>query len=187
MKSLKVIYCLTYLDLSWLICHLKTLTVMSLGKNQIGSQGSKYLSDALQHNKVIIAIISIILAELIYIYCIGNSIAAMVEWLRCSARIHKVLCSNLSNITHGMTLDKSLTAKLPQMTRPTWVIRTDYIFSQYVGRKRVQIPPSVKRKRRKNPVACGNYYNNRGRPQRAISLWDVIIIIIGNSTYFSGR
>ena len=40
----------------------------------------------------------------------------MVEWLRCSSRIHKILCANLSIIIHGMTLDKSLTAKLSQMT-----------------------------------------------------------------------
>ena len=40
----------------------------------------------------------------------------MVEWLRCSTRIHKVLCSNLSIIIHGMTLDKSLTTKLSRMT-----------------------------------------------------------------------
>jgi hypothetical protein len=42
--------------------------------------------------------------------------AAMAEWLRCSTRIHKVLCSNLSITIHGMTLDKSLTAKLSRMT-----------------------------------------------------------------------
>ena len=41
--------------------------------------------------------------------CLG---AAMVEWLRCSTRIHKVLCSNLSITIHGMTLDKSLTVQL---------------------------------------------------------------------------
>ena len=44
------------------------------------------------------------------------SIVGTVEWLRCSTRIHKILCSNLSVIIHGMTLDKSLTAKLSQMT-----------------------------------------------------------------------
>ena len=42
--------------------------------------------------------------------------AAMAEWLRCPTRIHKVLCSNLSATSHGMTLDKSLTAKLSQMS-----------------------------------------------------------------------
>ena len=36
-------------------------------------------------------------------------LAAMVEWLRCSTRNHKLLCSNLSITIHGMTLDKSLT------------------------------------------------------------------------------
>ena len=40
----------------------------------------------------------------------------MIEWLRCSTRIHKILCSNLSIIIHGMTLDKSLKAELSQMT-----------------------------------------------------------------------
>ena len=42
----------------------------------------------------------------------------MVEWLRCSARTHKVLCSNLGIISYGMTLDKSLTAVLSRITRP---------------------------------------------------------------------
>jgi hypothetical protein len=36
--------------------------------------------------------------------------AAMAEWLSCSARTKKVLCSSLGAIRHGMTLDKSLTA-----------------------------------------------------------------------------
>ena len=40
----------------------------------------------------------------------------MVEWLRCSTRIHKILFSNLSIIIHGMSLDKSLTARLSPMT-----------------------------------------------------------------------
>ena len=40
----------------------------------------------------------------------------MVEELCCSTRIHKILCSNLSVITHGMTLDKSLRATLSRMT-----------------------------------------------------------------------
>ena len=70
--------------------------------------------------------------------------AAMVEWLRCSTRIHKVLCSKLSIAIHGMTMDKSLTAQLSQMTHS---YRTEYIISQYVGRKGMQIPSSVKRKR----------------------------------------
>ena len=54
-----------------------------------------------------------------------------------------VLCSALSSI-YGMTLDKSLTAQLSRMTDS---YRTEYIVSHYVGRKGVQIPPSVKRKR----------------------------------------
>ena len=70
--------------------------------------------------------------------------AAMVEWLSCSTLIHKVLCSNLGIIIYGMTLDKSLTAQLSRMTHS---YRTEYIISQYVGRKGVQIPSSVKRKR----------------------------------------
>ena len=69
----------------------------------------------------------------------------MVEWLCCSTRIHEVLCSNLSISIHRMTLDKSLTAQLSRMTHS---YRTEYIISQYVGRKGVQTPPSVKRKRR---------------------------------------
>ena len=40
----------------------------------------------------------------------------MVEWLHCSIRVHKILCSNLSIIIHGMILDKSRTAKLSRMT-----------------------------------------------------------------------
>ena len=70
--------------------------------------------------------------------------AAIVGWLRCSTCIHKVLCSNLSISIHEMTLDKSLTTQLSRMTHS---YRTEYIVSQYVGRKRVQIAPSVKRKK----------------------------------------
>ena len=40
----------------------------------------------------------------------------MVESLRCLTRIHKILCSNLSIIIHGMILVKSLKAKLSRMT-----------------------------------------------------------------------
>ena len=69
----------------------------------------------------------------------------MVEWLSCLIRMHMVLCSNLGIILHGMTLDKSLTAELSRMIHS---YRTEHIVSQYVGRKGVQIPPSVKRKRR---------------------------------------
>ena len=43
--------------------------------------------------------------------------AAMVKWLHCARRIHKILGSKLSIITHGMILDKSLTAKLSRITR----------------------------------------------------------------------
>ena len=42
--------------------------------------------------------------------------AAIVEWLRCSTHIHKILCSDLSIIVHGTSLDKSLMAKLSPMT-----------------------------------------------------------------------
>ena len=47
---------------------------------------------------------------------VTNQKAAMAEWLRCSTRIHKVLYSNLSTTSHGMTLNKSLTAKLSRMS-----------------------------------------------------------------------
>ena len=40
----------------------------------------------------------------------------MIQWLSCLTRIHEILCSNLSIIIHGMTLNKSLTAKLPRIT-----------------------------------------------------------------------
>ena len=40
----------------------------------------------------------------------------MIEWLRCSTLIHKILCSNLSIIIHGMTLDKSPATELSRMT-----------------------------------------------------------------------
>ena len=40
----------------------------------------------------------------------------MVEWLRCSTIIHKILCSSLNIIIHGMILDKSLMAKWSRMT-----------------------------------------------------------------------
>ena len=43
-------------------------------------------------------------------------LATIVELLRCSTRIHKILCSKLSIIIHGMILDRSLTAKLSRMT-----------------------------------------------------------------------
>ena len=68
----------------------------------------------------------------------------MIEWLLYSTRIYKRLCSNLSIIIHGMTLDKSLTANLFRMTHS---YRTEYTISQYVGRKGVQIPLFVKRKK----------------------------------------
>ena len=42
--------------------------------------------------------------------------AAMVEWLRCATHIYKMLYSNLGILVHGMTLDKSFTAKLFRMT-----------------------------------------------------------------------
>ena len=40
----------------------------------------------------------------------------MVEWLRCSTRIRKILFKHLSILIHGITLDKSLTAKLSRTT-----------------------------------------------------------------------
>ena len=40
----------------------------------------------------------------------------MVEWLRYSTRIHKILCTNLSILVHEMILDRSLTANLSRMT-----------------------------------------------------------------------
>ena len=40
----------------------------------------------------------------------------MVEGLCCSTCIYKILCSNLSIIMYGMTLDKSLRVKLSRMT-----------------------------------------------------------------------
>ena len=43
-------------------------------------------------------------------------VAAIVEWLRSSTRIYKILDSNLSIIIHGTTLDKLLTTKLSRMT-----------------------------------------------------------------------
>ena len=98
----------------------------------------------------------------------------MVEWLRCSTRIHKVWGSNLSITTHGMNLDKSLTAQLSRMTHS---YPTEYIIGQYVGRKGVQVPPSVKRKNDRNRLHV-DPNNNCSRPQRVISLWEVIIIII---------
>jgi ABC-type molybdenum transport system ATPase subunit/photorepair protein PhrA len=45
-----------------------------------------------------------------HLFLLLNFRAAMAEWLRCSAHIHKVLCSNLGTISYGMTLDKSLAA-----------------------------------------------------------------------------
>ena len=99
---------------------------------------------------------------------------AMVEWLRCWTRIHKVLCSNLSIAIHRRTLGKSLTAQLSRMTHS---YRTEYIISQYVGRKGVQTPPSVTKIDDRNWLHV-DPNDNRSRPQRVISLWEVIIIII---------
>ena len=42
--------------------------------------------------------------------------ATTAKWLRWSTRIHKILCSNLGIIIHGVTLDKSLTPKFSRMT-----------------------------------------------------------------------
>ena len=39
----------------------------------------------------------------------------MVEWLCCSTHIHKILCLDHNIIIDGMTLGKSLTAKLSRM------------------------------------------------------------------------
>ena len=41
----------------------------------------------------------------------------MIEWLRCSTRILKMLCLNLSIAIHEMTLDKSLRGKLSGITQ----------------------------------------------------------------------
>ena len=92
----------------------------------------------------------------------------MVEWLCCSTRIHEVLRSNLSIGIHEMTLDKSLTVQLSRMTHS---YRTEYIISQYVGRKGVQIPDN-------RDWLHMDPNNNCSRLQRVISLWEVIIIII---------
>ena len=40
----------------------------------------------------------------------------MVEWFRCSTRIHKILRSNRSILILRMTMVRSLTAKLSRMT-----------------------------------------------------------------------
>ena len=45
----------------------------------------------------------------------------MVEWLRCSTHIYKILCSNFRIIIHGMTLDESLTARDAPVPVPDWV------------------------------------------------------------------
>ena len=106
----------------------------------------------------------------------------MVEWLRCSTRIHEVLCSKLSITIYRMTLDKSLTAQLSRMTHS---YRTEYIISQYVGRKGVQISPSVKKEKDDRNWLHMDPTNNRSRPQRMISLWEVIILYYSFSNYFN--
>ena len=69
----------------------------------------------------------------------------IVQWLRCSTRIHKILCSNLSIIIHGMTLDKSLTAKLSRMTH---LYHANMSSVSMFWTEGVQIPSFVKLKRR---------------------------------------
>ena len=76
---------------------------------------------------------------------LGQAKVAMIEWLRCSTHIHKILCSNLGIFIHGMTVDKLLTARLSRMTHS----RTMLIYHQLVRwTEGMQILPSVKRKGR---------------------------------------
>ena len=68
----------------------------------------------------------------------------MVEWLRCSTRIHMILYLNFGIVIHGVTLDKSLAAKLSGMTYSCYANASS--ISTLDGRGADTV--SVKRKRR---------------------------------------
>ena len=101
-------------------------------------------------------------------------IAAMIEWLRCSTRIHKILYSNLSIVIHGMTLDKPLTATLSRMTHS---YRTNALSVSTLDGRSADTGVRKKEKDGRNWLQV-DPNNNRSRSQRVISLREVIIIII---------
>ena len=98
----------------------------------------------------------------------------MVKWLRCSARIYKILRSNVIILIYGMTLNKSLIAKL----------------SRVIHSHRANVSPvstlngrgadtAVRKKERDGRNRLHVYPNNdHNWPQREISLREIIIIII---------
>ena len=100
---------------------------------------------------------------------------SMVEWLHCSTHIYKILCSNLSIIIHGWTLDKSLTAKLSRMIHSC---RANASSVSTLGRRGAGTAVC---KKKKNTVEIGcivDPNNHHSWPQRVINLWEVIISII---------
>ena len=84
--------------------------------------------------------------------------AAMLELLRLWTGIHEILCSNLSIINHGMTLVKSLMAKLPRVTHS---LRTNISVSTFDARSA-------------DAGIC-----KTKKMLRAGSVWNLIIITVG--------
>ena len=105
----------------------------------------------------------------------GVQEAAMVKWLHCPIRIHKILCSNLGIIIDEMILDKSLTAKLSRMTH------SHRASVSTLEGKGCKYRRPLKGKDGKNWLLV-DPNDNRSRPQLAISPWEVIIILINGCT-----
>ena len=91
---------------------------------------------------------------------------AMVVWLRCCTRIHKILCSKVSIIIHGMILYKSLMAKLSRMTH-SYRANISSV-SMLDGR---DADTAVRKKKKTIETGCiADPNNNRRRLQWVLSL-----------------
>ena len=102
-----------------------------------------------------------------------KSKAAMVEWWCYSTRIHEILCSNLSVIIHGVTLDKSLTVKLSRM------IHLYCVSVSTLDGRGADI--AVYKRDNRNGLRV-NPNKNRSWPQRAITPCEAIIVITWKSS-----
>ena len=107
----------------------------------------------------------------------------MTEWLRRSTRIHKILCSNLSILIYGMTLDKSLTAKL---SRTAHSYHANASSVSTLDRRSADTTICKKKKDDRNRLYV-DPNNNHCWSQGTISLWEVIIIIISTVPLASVR
>ena len=103
----------------------------------------------------------------------------MVEWLRCSTRIHKIPCSNFSIIIQGMTLDKSLTAKLSRMTHSYRANASSV--STLEGRG---ADTTVRKKKKTVETGCMwiLIITAAGPNERQASLWEAIINLVIDCT-----